>query len=248
VIARGLLVVALALGVASAYRLGSTQATDGKLAFTAHAPRDSIRPGVTRLGLADDRDGFLFIPRTNGPRNPAPLVVMLHGATQRARMFERLSSVADTLGVVILAPDSRDVTWDGIQGGFGPDVSFLDRAITRAFDRAHIDSCRLVLGGFSDGASYALSLGIRNGRRVHGVIALSPGFLIPTRSPERVPVFMRHGTRDQVLAIDRASRRLVRVLRDAGFAVDYEEFDGPHTVRPADARAALQWAGRRRCS
>jgi len=225
-----------------------TQATDGRLAFAAHSPRDSIRTGVTPLGLGTERDGFLFVPRNNSARSPAPLVIMLHGATQRARMFERIAAVADTLGVVILAPDSRELTWDIIAGGgFGPDIEFLDRAIARAFDRAFIDSCRVVIGGFSDGASYALSLGIRNARRLHGVLAFSPGFMARTRSPERLPIFVRHGTRDKILDIDRASRPLVRTLRDAGYAVDYEEFDGPHTVRPADARAGLRWAAQRKC-
>jgi phospholipase/carboxylesterase len=238
-----------AAGAVSALWLASGQLGDGELAFFPRAPRDSVRIGMTPLGLAAERDGFLFVPKGNSARAPAPLVIMLHGATQRARMFERIAPVADTLGVVILAPDSRDVTWDVISGGqFGPDIEFLDRAIARAFDRAHIDSCRVVVGGFSDGASYALSLGIRNARRVHGVIALSPGFVVPARPPQRLPVFMRHGTRDRILSIDRASRYLVRVLRDAGFTVDYEEFDGPHTIRPEDARAALRWASERRCS
>jgi phospholipase/carboxylesterase len=230
------------------YGFTRTQSIDGRLAFSAHSPRDSIRTGVTPLGLGTERDGFLFVPRNNSARSRAPLVIMLHGATQRARMFERMAAVADTLGVVILAPDSRDVTWDIIAGGgFGPDVEFLDRAIASAFDRAFIDSCRVVIGGFSDGASYALSLGIRNARRLRGVLAFSPGFLARTRSPERLPIFMRHGTRDQILAIDRASRPLARMLRDAGYAVDYEEFDGPHTLRPVDARAGLSWAGQRKC-
>jgi phospholipase/carboxylesterase len=79
------------------------------------------------------------------------------------------------------------------------------------------------------------------------VIAFSPGFVIPARSPERLPIFMRHGTGDRILPIDRASRRIVVALRDAGFVVDYEEFNGPHTVRPADASAALRWAAKRKC-
>lgn len=245
---RYLIAILVAAGGIFTYRFAPMQATEGRLGFTAHAPRDSVRPGLARLGLGAERDGFLFVPRNNGPRSPAPLVILLHGATQRARLFERMTAVADTLGVAILAPDSRDMTWDVIAiGGFGPDVDFLDRAITRAFDRAYIDSCRVVIGGFSDGASYALSLGIRNSRRLHGVVAFSPGFMVRARSPERLPIFMRHGTRDQILPIDRASRSLARTLRGAGFTVDYEEFDGPHTVRPVDGRAGLSWAAQRKC-
>jgi phospholipase/carboxylesterase len=202
---------------------------------------------MTPLGLASARDGFLFVPGDNEARHAEPLLILLHGATQRARLFERLTPMADTLGVVILAPDSRDVTWDAVRGSFGPDIAFLNRAIMLAFDRAFVDTCRIVIGGFSDGASYALSLGIRNARLLRGVVAFSPGFVVPAEHIGRLPVFVRHGTRDRILPIEAASRNIVRGLREAGFTVDYEEFDGPHTVRPADARASLRWTSARTC-
>jgi phospholipase/carboxylesterase len=225
----------------------SAQGSDGHIVFVPHTPT-AIAVGRTALGLAQQRDGFLFVPHDTTDRRGVPLLVLLHGATQRAALFERLLTAADSAGVAILAPDSRDVTWDAIRGDFGPDVAFLQRAITIAFDRAHIDSCRVVLGGFSDGASYALSLGIRNARAIHGVVAFSPGFVIPAPEPERLPVFLRHGTNDQILPINSTSRRLVTALRDAAFEVDYEEFDGPHTMRPEDAHVALRWVGRRSCN
>ncbi|TMG78403.1 MAG: alpha/beta fold hydrolase, partial [Betaproteobacteria bacterium] len=143
-----------------------------------------------------------------------PLLILLHGATQSSRIFERFTAAADTAGVILLAPDSRGMTWDAIRDDFGPDIAFLDQAIMRAFDRAYVDPCRVVIGGFSDGATYALSLGIRNSRRVRGVVAFSPGFVIPARVAEKLPVFLRHGTRDEILPIDARSRRIVRVLRD----------------------------------
>jgi len=228
-------------------RASPAQTSDGRVVFSPHAPTERVAIGRTALGLADGRDGFLFVPHDTTDRRGLPLLILLHGATQRAALFERLVPAADSAGVAILAPDSRDVTWDAIRGEFGPDVAFLQRAITIAFDRARIDRCRVVIGGFSDGASYALSLGIRNAYSFHGVVALSPGFIIPAPEPERVGVFLRHGTRDQILPIESASRRIVSVLRDAGFTVDYEEFDGPHTIRPADAHAALQWTTQRAC-
>lgn len=220
---------------------------EGTLSFTAHSPSRAVTTGLAPLGIGSDRDGFLFVPLGNTPSNPAPLLVLLHGATQRARLFERIAPMADSAGVVILAPDSRGMTWDAVREGFGPDVQFLDRAITRAFDRAYIDTCRVVLGGFSDGASYALSLGIRNAQRLHGVVAFSPGFVIPARDVGKIAVFVRHGTRDEILPIDNASRAIVPALRQAGLTVDYAEFDGPHTVRPDDARAALAWVKQRSC-
>jgi phospholipase/carboxylesterase len=223
------------------------QTVDGRIVLAPHSPTSRIATGRAALGLGDGRDGFLFVPHDTSDRHGVPLLILLHGATQRAALFERLIPAADSAGVAILAPDSREMTWDAIRGEFGPDVAFLQRSINLAFDRARIDSCRVVIGGFSDGASYALSLGIRNARAFHGVVAFSPGFIIPAPEPERLPVFIRHGTRDQILPIDAASRRLASLLRESGFAVDYEEFEGPHTVRPADVHAALRWTAQRSC-
>ena len=226
-------------------RPSHAQNSEGVVRVGPHAPTH-VQVGESALGLAAaERDGFLFVPHDT--TRAAPLLILLHGATQRAQLFERLLPAADTLGVAILAPDSRDVTWDAIRGDFGPDVDFIQRALALAFDRARIDRCRVVVGGFSDGASYALSLGIRNAATFHGIVAFSPGFVIPADLPQHVPVFLRHGTADRILPIDATSRRIVRVLRDAHFTVDYGEFDGPHTVRAEDARAAMEWVKRRSC-
>ena len=249
--ASGILTGVVLVGVAlSAFALRQPpRATppEGTLSYTAHAPSQRVAPGLAPLGLGAERDGFLFVPRGDDSAHPAPLLILLHGATQRARLFERITPMADSAGVVILAPDSRDYTWDAVRDKFGPDVRFLDRSIMRAFDRAYIDTCRVVIGGFSDGASYALSLGLRNAKQLRGVVAFSPGFIIPTREVGRLPVFLRHGTRDQILPIDNASRPIAAMLRNAGFDVDYAEFDGPHTVRPGDARDALDWVKARSC-
>jgi phospholipase/carboxylesterase len=245
---RHLLRVALiVVPVSASCRASSAQQSDGRVVFTAHAPTEHIAIGRTPLGLDSARDGFLFVPHDTSDRRGVPLLILLHGATQRAALFERLVPAADSAGVAILAPDSRAATWDAIRGDFGPDVAFLDRAITVAFDRARLDSCRVVIGGFSDGASYALSLGIRNAHAFHGVVAFSPGFIIPAPEPERLAVFVRHGRLDQILPIEAASRRIVAVLREAEYTVDYQEFEGPHTFRPADAHAALQWTTQRAC-
>lgn len=49
------------------------------------------------------------------------------------------------------------------------------------------------------------------------------------------------GVEDRVLPIDRCSRPLVRRLKGAGYAVDYREFDGPHTVPAEIAKGAFAW-------
>ena len=60
--------------------------------------------------------------------------------------------------------------------------------------------------GFSDGASYALSIGLANGDLFGHVLAWSPGFVAPPEFVGRPRVFVSHGTDDRVLPIDRCSR------------------------------------------
>jgi phospholipase/carboxylesterase len=93
-----------------------------------------------------------------------PLFVALHGAAQAGDlMTTRLAGLADAVGCAILAPDSRGVTWDAIRGDFDVDPTFIGGAIAWTCDRVAVDASRLWIGGFSDGASYSLTLGIANG-------------------------------------------------------------------------------------
>jgi phospholipase/carboxylesterase len=104
-----------------------------------------------------------------------------------------------------------------------------------------VDARRVAAGGFSDGASYALSLGLTNGDLFTHVMAFSPGFMAPADHVGEPDCYVSHGTRDQVLPIDRCSRRIVPALERAGYEVRYREFDGPHTVPNDIAREAVGW-------
>jgi phospholipase/carboxylesterase len=171
------------------------------------------------------------------------LIVALHGAGQDCGLMIRtLTPVADNTGAVLLAPDARAMTWDAIAGEFGPDVEFIDRALRWIFERVDLNPARLVLSGFSDGATYALALGLANGDLFSRVMAFSPGFLIPIQERRGHPaVCLSHGTRDRILPIDQCSRRIVPVLKQAGYDVRFEEFDGGHQMPPGIIRLAATW-------
>jgi predicted esterase len=98
-----------------------------------------------------------------------------------------------------------------------------------------------VFGGFSDGASYALSLGIDNGDLARHLVAFSPGFAAPAAPRGQPRILVTHGIEDPVLPVDRCSRRLVPRLRQSGYDVTYEEFQGGHLVTPELRRRALRW-------
>jgi predicted esterase len=219
-------------------------------AAAAQAGRLAARPGSGTaanlgsglLGLGrGERDGVVQMP--SQPRDGViPLLVFLHGATQNgAGMLRRIGDAADHLGIAVLAPDSRGRTWDGITGGLGEDVAFLDRALEFVFARLPVDPARLAIGGFSDGASYALSLALANGDLFPRVVACSPGFVPSSSAHGRPRFFVSHGIADQILPIDRCSRVIVPRLRARGYDVTYREFEGRHEMPANVLDEGLRW-------
>ncbi len=187
----------------------------------------------------------MHVPETYQTASPAPLMLWLHGAGGRARAFlsSELQGQADAAGMLLLVPTSKEYTWDVVvgRGRYGPDVAVIDRVLESTFNRYAVDPARVAVGGFSDGASYALSLGITNGDLFTHVLAFSPGFMVPAGRSGTPRVFVSHGTRDEVLPIDRCSRRIVPQLERAGYDIRYREFEGGHAVPPDVAREAMGW-------
>src|SRR3954452_20832629 len=212
--------------------------------------RLTARPGVAppaeeplAAGLHRLRSAWLCVPAGVAPERPVPLLVLLHGAGSTGRaMLELLGEVVGQAGALVLAPDSAGRTWDVIQGGFGPDVATIDAALAETYARWDVDPQATVLAGFSDGASYALSLGLDNGDCFSHLAAFSPGFMAPSAPRGRPPVFISHGRADPVLPIDRCSRRIAPALRAASYEVAFVEFEGGHGVPLEIARDALAWA------
>jgi phospholipase/carboxylesterase len=210
---------------------------DGRI--TARPYPDVTTIPADRIVVAVDspdrkRDAILQLPKAEKRAPLLPLLVMLHGATQNADdMFWYLGSAHEDAGVAVLAPNSLDTTWDAIGGSFGTDVDYLNRVLEGTFKLAAIDRARVAVGGFSDGASYAISLGLINGDLFSSVVAFSPGFVVEG-NPQGTPrIFISHGTRDHILPIDRCGRRIASRLKARGYDVTFREFDGDHEI-PAD--------------
>jgi pimeloyl-ACP methyl ester carboxylesterase len=200
----------------------------------ATAPVDTP-PGRHDIEVDGSLAGVLYVPEPRARR----VVISLHGAGGSAEAGLRpLLPYADEHGLALYAPESTAATWDLITGGFGPDVSRIQAALALLPPLG-----TPVLAGFSDGASYALSLALTNGDVFGEVIAFSPGFATTREPTGRPRVFISHGRGDRILPIDRCGRRLARGLTSTGYSVEYLEFDGGHEI-PADvATAALRWLG-----
>ena len=236
-----------AIAVGATACLGSTDLTDGsndgRLSARVSSPARTTNPGIYPLGLASGRDGLLYVPTTYKSDTPAPLAVLLHGAGGDAsELVTPMRALADTSGLILVAPYARSATWDAIGGLFSDDVTFIDRALTSVFSRLRVDATRVRIMGFSDGGSYSLSLGIINGDLFSGIVAFSPGFIVDGPVNGKPKVFITHGTRDTVLPINQTSRQIVPRLKSAGYDVQYTEFDGGHTITAELLAQAVTWA------
>ena len=160
---------------------------------------------------------------------------MLHGAGGiPAHALGLVEPYAVAENLVIVAPKSAGRTWDIIEGRFGPDVATIERALAAVFAHYPVDPVRIAIAGFSDGASYALTLGLANGSLFRTVMAFSPGSERAPRREGKPRIFISHGSADRVLPIAVTSHRLVPALRRAHYAVTYYEYEGGHTV-PVEA-------------
>lgn len=199
-------------------------------------------PGLHPLNLDDKRDGLIYVPVSYQAHRPVPLLLLLHGAGGDAEGALRLvQQLADFFKIIVLAVDSRQQTWDVIVSNYGPDIAFIDQALAQTFNRYTVNPGKIAIAGFSDGASYALSVGIINGDLFTHVIAFSPGFIAPTTQIGAPRFFISHGMHDAVLSIEQCSRRIVPQLQRAGYDVLYREFDGSHTVPRAIAEESIVW-------
>jgi phospholipase/carboxylesterase len=178
-----------------------------------------------------------------GDSAPLRLVLALHGAGGDATGgLAPLLPFADAHRLLLVAPSSLDKTWDVISRGiWGSDVERINQALIQVFADYAVDPTHLAISGFSDGASYALSLGLANGDLGDAVLAFSPGFAAPPAVHGRPRIWISHGTGDRVLPVDVCGRRVARALAEEGYAVTYEEFDGGHVVPPDLARRAFAW-------
>ena len=222
---------------------GNNEQTQGRLWARPTKMTGAAPVGLQPLMLGTARDSYLYVPAIYRKKHPAPLVLLLHGAGGHAHQgLDLLRNLADEAGVVLLAPASREYTWDLLVGRrYGPDATMIDRALEQVFSRYAVDPERVAVGGFSDGASYALSLGIANGDLFTHVLAFSPGFMAPAGQRGRPRIFVSHGTRDGVLPVDLCSRRIVPELERSGYNVLYREFDGGHKITPEIALEAIGW-------
>jgi phospholipase/carboxylesterase len=215
----------------------------GRFTFTHAEPtKGALAPGRHHLGIAAERDAVLFVPTGLDPHTPAKLFVMFHGAGGfPEKVLPFIEEHAEREKFLILAPHSIYPTWDIVIGGSGPDLERLEKALVAVTTHYAIDRDHLAFAGFSDGASYALSIGITNGDIASHVIAFSGGFMTVFTQEGAPAVFIAHGLIDEQLPIETSGRANATKLKAAGYQVEYVEFNGLHVIQPVIVGMAVDF-------
>ena len=112
-----------------------------------------------------------------------------------------------------------------------------------------IPASAIVLAGFSQGGAMALHTGLRHPERLAGVMALSCSLpLADTLAAEAaavnrvVPIFMAHGTHDQMIPKARA-QRAYDTLTGLSYKVEWHEYPMPHSVCREEVADIAAWLG-----
>jgi phospholipase/carboxylesterase len=203
---------------------------------------DQIPIGKSRLGIADgERDATIYVPPSYQKGVPMPMLVMLHGFRSTAEAVRYTFPLADEFGVIVLAPESRDLTWGQSIPGFDTDSRYMGMAIRWVSDVLSIDTTKLAMGGVSDGANYALNMGLAYGETFNHMMIFSAGTLAPFRRQGKPKIFLAHGTRDEQMPIERTGRKFAAQLKDEGYPIFYREYEGGHGAPLPVVRESFEW-------
>jgi phospholipase/carboxylesterase len=203
-------------------------------------------------------------------RSPQASVIWLHGLGADGHDFEPLVPVLDlsaALPVRFVFPHApmRPVTinggmvmraWYDIRpeggerredaAGVRESQARVEALIARERTRG-VAPGRMVLAGFSQGGAMALQTGLRHDERLAGILALScflpvADTLAAEASPANrdIPIFMAHGTRDEIIPLARA-RRGRDVLQGLGYGVEWHEYPMPHSVCDTEVADLSRW-------
>ncbi len=193
--------------------------------------------------------GVLLTPEAIDPRRQYPLFTLFHGAGRMEDFFIRsCEDQPDRRDALFFIPISVGPTWDLITGDEAqPDVDFLRYAWDLIYRRYPIERERQALIGFSDGASYALSIGLSNPGFFDALLCWAAGFVVVDRNgfdaeAPMPPVYIEYGTHDQLFDFERIALPMKDDLERAGCAVTFSvDEGGRHMPSGSFLDEALDW-------
>jgi len=201
--------------------------------------------GIYHKGLDNDpyaRGSLsLYVPESYSSLVPLPLVVVLHGGHSHGRDFIwSWIREARTRGFILAAPTSKGSTWS-ISSPHVDHESVI-RHVDELCTQYNIDRERILITGFSDGATFALTCSQLKNTIFKNVAPIS-GVLVPLRVSGLKPcrIFWVHGAHDWMFPLKRAISGC-RELRNAGFDVRFDIVKDLAHAYPREKNAdILKW-------
>jgi phospholipase/carboxylesterase len=242
-------------GAAGAFALlAGTRAAKAQPQNPAAVPNQADNPnfpyGETRLALADPdndelegvlREGVLYVPKSYKDGVPMPVLCMLHGLAGTSGSARFTYPLAEEFGVIVVAPESRRITWGKEIPGFDRDGNYIVEALRFVNRTLYMDPTHVAIGGVSDGATYAISMGLAYGDSFSHLMIFSEGIPVPYRKEGKPKIFIGHGNKDTQMPVDMTARASVPKLKAEGYDVTYVEYDGGHGAPAPVVRQAFEW-------
>lgn len=152
--------------------------------------------------LLDDRSYHVKLPDDWDGVTPMPVMLHFHGWARQGTLIVkhgRISGATRTRGVLLLAPNGINKTWD-FWGPGSRDTDFAASVIEDAAQRYPIDRSQIFVSGYSYGSAMAWRYACENGTEVRALLAVS-GTLNQNEECDTTPSEVRHvhGLRDTVL-------------------------------------------------
>lgn len=203
-----------------------------------------------------------LVRRPQNSKGRPPILILLHGVGSHEGDLFSLESAFDPSWIVVSARAPLTLR-PGSYGWFpvqfspqGPVADAIEAEKSRtllgqfvdwAVQEYQADPQRVVVGGFSQGAIMAASLGLTEPEKMTAAVLMS-GRILPEVLPKVVPLERRvrpqylvvHGTEDQVLPLHhgRASRD---TLLSLGIRPHFLEFTMGHTITEESLAAVKDW-------
>ena len=191
---------------------------------------------------------LLLTPAEIDPKRLYPLVTVLHGAGRQDELLVRACrDEPEKRSALFLVPRSFHPTWDLLACDERPDLDFLEWAYDLIYRRYPIDPARQALLGYSDGASYALSVGLSNPHVFRAVMGWAAGFVaLDTRQvgqeDPKPEVLLEYGTHDELFPFERVARPMRANLEQLGYRVEFRvDEGGRHWPSGSFQSEALDW-------
>jgi phospholipase/carboxylesterase len=204
---------------------------------------------VQLAAIAIPTPPMAFGPMVSDRPKAIGLAIILHGWGANAQDAAYFSGMMQLPQIQLLIPDAPfnhpyggGKMWYGLPDRFGFQSDLSAQADLQTSRQLLLDwirslpeaigvpTERTLLGGFSQGGAMSLEVGLE--LPLAGLMVLSGYLHKPLGKPLYTPpVLMIHGRQDPVVPLQ-AAHQTRDTLRQAGVAVQYEEFDMGHEVSP----------------